>query len=223
MKKVSTKKGAAQQAATTATATTKKTQRSASFEKAKTMSQAEAREAKKQAEAQALLGLVKGFNFDASLKSIIGDLDGIWEHKTLPLARKMANLEKQIKAVTNAKSIKATEWELFGVRPEQCKSKLVGKWCRVGRSLANKAQERAFEKWCNEHDKNKGLRTALECIVSKGEPPPKKTTLVSISVNAEELGTEKGGTMKKTATGWDGTMSKAEMRTQLLKWAEELA
>ena len=223
MKKVSTTKGAAAKAAATAKATTKKTQRSASFEKAKTMSQAEAREAKKQAEAQSLLGLVGEFNFDASLQSIVGDLDSIWEHKTLPLARKMANLEKQIKAVTNGKNVKATEWELFGVKPEQCKSKLVGKWCRVGRNLANKAHERAFEAWCTEHNKNKGLRTALEWIASKGDTPPKKTTLVSISVNAEELGTEKGGTMKKTESGWDGTMSKAEMRTQLLKWAEELA
>ena len=187
------------------------------------MSQAEAREAKKQNEAQALLGLVGEFNFNASLKDIVGDLDGIWDRKTLPLARKMANLEKQIMAVTNGKNVKATEWELFGVRPEQCKSKLVGKWCRVGRNLANKAQERAFEKWCKEHDKNKGLRTALEWIASKGEAPTKKTNLVSILVNAEELGTEKGGTMKKTESGWDGTMSKADMRKQLLKWAEELA
>ena len=71
--------------------------------------------------------------------------------------------------------------------------------------------------------KQRSAHRALEWIASKGEAPTKKTNLVSILVNAEELGTEKGGTMKKTESGWDGTMSKADMRKQLLKWAEELA
>ena len=227
MKKVPTTKGAAAKAAATAKATTKSSAKaagsSASFEKAKTMSQAEARAVKAENKAQAIVALVNGFNFEAQDNAIGVAQKDLFMERTLPLARKMANLEKQIKAVTNKERIAFAEWEPFGVTKKHMETKQVSKYCRVGRGLANAAQVKAFEAWCRKENCNPTLVSADKYVCGK-KPTTKKDSdsLVKIAVNAKELGTEKGATATKTAKGWDTNLSKAELRNLLLTWAEEL-
>ena len=226
MKKGSTTKGAAAKAAATAKATTKSSARAASskgaFEKAKTLSAAEAKAQRAENKAQAIVSLVKGFNFEAQDKAIGVAQKDLFMERTLPLARKMANLEKQIKAMTNKERIAFAEWEPFGVTQHHMKTKLVGKYCRVGRGLANAAQVKAFEAWCRKENCNPTLVNADKYLGDKKPAPKGSDSLVKLAVNAKELGTEKGATATKTAKGWDTNLSKAELRKLFLTWAEEL-
>ena len=225
MKKVSTTKGAAAKAAATAKATTKRSAKAAgskAFDKAQTLSAAEAKAQKAENKAQAIVALVKGFNFDAQDKAIGVAQKDLFMERTLPLARKMANLEKQIKAVTNKQRVAFAEWEPFGVTEQHMKTKLVGKYCRVGRGLANDTQVKAFEAWCRKENCNPTLVNADKYLGGKKPAPKGSDSLVKIAVNAKELGTEKGATATKTAKGWDSNLSKAELRNLFLAWAEEL-
>ena len=226
MKKVSTTKGAAAKAAATAKATTKSSAKtaasSASFEKAKTMSQAEAKAAKAENKAQAIVALVKGFNFEAQDKAIGVAQKDLFMERTLPLARKMANIEKQIKAVTDKERIAFAEWEPFGVTKKHMETNLVNKYCRVGRGLANATHVKAFEAWCRKENCNATLVNADKYLGGKKPAPKASDSLAKIAVNAKELGTEKGATATKTAKGWDSNLPKAELRNLFLAWAEEL-
>lgn len=227
MKKVSTKKGAAAKAAATAKATTKRSAKAAgskaAFDKAQTLSAAEAKAAKAENKAQAIVALVKGFNFEAQDKAIGVAQKDLFMERTLPLARKMANLEKQIKAVTNKQRVAFAEWEPFGVTQQHMKTKLVGKYCRVGRGLANAAHVKAFEAWCRKENCNPTLVNADKYLGGK-KPASKKAsaTLAKLSINAKELGTEKGAIATKTAAGWDSNISKAALRNYFLEQAELL-
>ena len=226
MKKVSTTKGAAAKAAATAKATTKSSAKAAastaSFEKAKTMSQAEARAVKAESKAREIVALVGGFNFEAEEKAIGIAQKDLFMKRTLPLARKMANLEKQIKAVTNKERIAFAEWEPFGVTKEHMKNSLVNKYCRVGRGLANAAQVKAFEAWCRKENCSPTILTADKYVGGKKPAPKSSDSLAKLSINAKELGTEKGATATKTATGWNSNLSKAELRNYFLEQAELL-
>ena len=111
-----------------------------------------------------LLDLANGFNFSKHVNEMFQEQQEIFKRKTLPLARQMAKLEKQIKLITGRQRVKASEWRLFGVTESQIKSKLPAKYIRVGRHISNHSDLQSFEKWCCENDQNLTFNSALYYI-----------------------------------------------------------